>query len=112
MNILGYPIEIWAASIVAVLIKLQTSSTLTMLGALTTTIVALFSGVFLHETVAEMFGLDQSWYTVVAIVIALSAENLMKSIVELSADKEWLKDFIRFFVDREKVIRIKEDEKQ
>lgn len=107
MKFLGYPIEIWAASVIAVFIKLQTSSTLSFFGAVATTVVALFSGVFLHVPVATILGLDSNWHTVLAVIIALSAENLMKAVVEISADVEWLKDILRYFIDREKLDRAK-----
>lgn len=100
MHIFGYPIEIWFAAFVAMLIRLQTSNTLTALGAIVTVCVALFAGVILYQPVMLVFGLGEAWAIPIAIIVALSAENLMKAIVELSADKEWLTDWIRFFVDR------------
>lgn len=110
MNFLGYPVEIWAAAIVAVFVKLQTSNTLTIFGAIATTIIALFSGVFLYLPIASMLSLSVSWHMPLAIIIALSAENLMKAIVEISADKEWLKDWIIFLVDRDKLPRRSREE--
>lgn len=105
MNFLGYPIEIWAAAIVAVFVKLQTSNTLTLFGAIATTVIALFSGVFLYLPIATMLSLSVSWHMPLAIIIALSAENLMKAIVELSADVEWLKGILQYMIDRDKLPR-------
>lgn len=109
MNFLGYPIEIWAAAIIAVFVKLQASNTLTLFGAITTVVIALLSGVFLYTPIAAILSLGTSWHIPLAIIIALSAENLMKAIVELSADKEWLKDWIIFMVDRDKIPRRSND---
>lgn len=100
MQFLGYPMEIWLAAIVAMLIRLQTSNTLTILGATTTVIVALFAGVILYEPIIILFGLSESWSIPIAIIVALSAENLMKAIVEISSDRDWLKDWIRYLVDK------------
>lgn len=100
MLFLGYPIEIWAASFVAVLIKISANKKLTILGAFTTVIVALFSGVILYQPILAMFALDSTWAIPLAIIIALSAENLMKAILQVSEDREWLVDTIKFFVNR------------
>lgn len=100
MKFIGYPIEIWAACIVAVLIKLQTSNKLTLLGAIATTVVALFSGIILYQPIMAIFGLAEAWSIPLAIIISLSAENLMKALVEMSADKEWLKDWIHYLVTK------------
>ncbi|MBQ2262720.1 MAG: hypothetical protein II336_15280 [Loktanella sp.] len=98
---LGYPLEIWLASFVAVIIRLQTSSTLTFFGAASTVIVALLTGVILYEQIVDLLGLSESWSVPVAIIVALSAENIMKIIVEMSADKEWLKDWIKYLVNKD-----------
>ena len=111
MKFLGYPLEIWAVSIVAVFIKLQTSSSLTFFGAIVTTVVAMFSGVFLHIPIANILGLSSDWHIPLAVMLALSAENLMKAIVEISADKEWLKGWIIYLVDKDKLTRGKNNEK-
>ncbi len=100
MNLFGYPIEIWCAAFIAMLIRLQTSNTLTWLGAIVTVCVALFAGVALYGPIMGMLGIGEGWAIPIAIIVALSAENMMKAIVELSADIEWLKDYIRLFVDR------------
>lgn len=100
MLFFGYPIEIWIASGIAVLIKISSNKKLTLLGAFTTVFVALFSGVILYQPFLVMLSLEQTWAIPLAIVIALSAENLMKAILQVSEDQNWLADLIRFFINR------------
>jgi hypothetical protein len=100
MNILGYPIEIWIAGLIGVFIRLQTSNRLTLLGATTTVIVAMAASLILHGPIVALLGLSVSWNVPVAVIIALTAENLMKAFVEISADKEWIKGWIRHLVDK------------
>ena len=82
------------------MIKLQSSKTLSVLGVVTTVAVGVGAGVILYSPVIALFSLSQSWEIIVAILIALSAENLMKSFVEISADKEFLKGWIKYLVNR------------
>lgn len=100
MLLFGYPVEIWVATIIAVLIKLQSSKTLSVLGVITTIVVGVGAGVILYGPVITLFALSNTWEIIVAILIALSAENLMKSFVELSADKEFLSGWIKYLVNR------------
>lgn len=100
MIFLGYPIEIWLGVFVAVIIKLKSSRVMTILGAMTTTLVAVGGGMLLHQKVIFLFGLDPSWDIFVAIILALTFENLMKFIVELSADQAALKDLASVFINR------------
>lgn len=53
-----------------------------------------------YRPVIELMGVSQSWDVVVAILLALSAENLMKVLVELSSDKEWIKTMITTKVEK------------
>ena len=73
---------------------------MTVLGAMTTTLVAVGGGMLLHQKVIFLFGLDPSWDIFVAIILALTFENLMKFIVELSADQAALKDLASVFINR------------
>lgn len=99
MILLGYPLEIWIAAGIAVFVRIQSSNRLTWLGSITTVSVGVFSGLILYEPLAMLIGLSTTWHVLLAIIIALSSENLMKAIVELSADREWIKDRIRYLVD-------------
>lgn len=100
MMFLNYPIEIWLAVMVAVIIKLKSSRVMTLLGATTTTLVAVGGGMLLYDKVITLFGLSQSWEIFVAIILALTFENLMKVIVEISADTETLKGWASVFINR------------
>ena len=100
MNFFGYPIEIWVAAFISVLVKLQSSKHLTLLGSIVTISVALASGVILYQPILIILNLNATWAVPVSIMIALSAENIMKSLVELSADKEWLTDWIKLLITR------------
>ncbi len=98
MKFLTYPIEIWAAVLVAVVVKLQTSNRLTLIGTISTVIVAVISSLTLHQPVTDMMGWETDAHVIVAVIIALTAENLMKAIVEFTADKGKLKSIIKHFV--------------
>lgn len=100
MNLFGYPIEIWVAAFISVLVKLQSSKHLTLLGSIVTISVALASGIILYQPILILLNLSSTWAVPVSIMIALSAENIMKSLVELSADKDWLRDWIKFLITR------------
>lgn len=113
MSLFGYPIEIWIAIAVSILIKLQSNKRLSLLGAVTTVSVALFSGLLLYQPIVVLFSLSHSWEIIIAILIALTAENLMKTLVELSADRELLTGVVKFLVtkkfdDKEKIVVINE----
>lgn len=100
MNFFGYPIEIWVAAFISVLVKLQANKHFTLLGSIVTISVALASGVILYQPILIILNLNATWAVPVSIMIALSAENLMKSLVELSADKDWLTDWIKLLITR------------
>lgn len=89
MQILSHPVEIWIAASLAVLVKLtglKGSTTIGIFGTATTILVALLSGVIFYIPIMELLSLGSSWAIPTAILIALTAENIMKTIVELSSD--------------------------
>lgn len=100
MNIFGHPIEIWFASFVAVMFKLKMTSKWTVIETVTTISIALFSGVILYIPVTELLNLSASWHVPMAILISLTAENLMKNVVDLSSDSDFFKDWIRYIVNK------------
>ncbi len=100
MNFFGYPMEIWFASFVAVMFKLKMTSNWTIVGTITTMSIAMFSGLILYLPVVELLELSASWKVPVAILVSLTAENIMKSVVDLSADGDFLKDWIRYIVTK------------
>ena len=100
MNIFGYPVEIWVAAFISVLVKLRSSKHLSLLGSIVTILVALASGVILYQPFLILLNLGTEWSVPISIMIALSAENIMKSLTEISEDKEWLKEWLKFFITR------------
>lgn len=85
MKFLNYPIEIWIAVAVAMVVRLKTSIGLGLVGALTTTLVGIGAGMVLHQPIANLFGLQgNDMQIIIAMVVALTAENLMKGIIEFS----------------------------
>jgi hypothetical protein len=100
MLFLGFPIKIWIAVIIAALIKLQSSKTLSVLGVLVTISVGIGAGVILYGPAIELLSLSPSWEIFIAILIALSAENLMRSFVELTANKDMLGDWLKIFINK------------
>lgn len=101
MNFFGSPIEVWVATVIAVLIKLRNDTKLTLLGIITTFATGVGSGMLFYHQVADMLGLDQSWHVAIACIVTLTADNLMKVLLELSSDREWIKDWIKYLVTRD-----------
>lgn len=102
MVFLGHPIEIWAAILIAVMIKLRSSKNLTKYGYATTIGVAVLSGLFLYAPLITLIGLSASWEIPIAILIGLTAENIMNNIVAISSDIDLLKSFTEKFVKTKK----------
>lgn len=100
MNFFGYPMEIWFASFVAVMFKLKMTSNWTIVGTITTVSIAMFSGLILYLPIVELLELSSSWNVPVAILVALTAENFMKNVVDLSNDGDFFKDWIRYIVTK------------
>ena len=100
MKFLTYPIEIWAAVAVAIVVKLQTSNRLTLLGVVSTVIVAMGSSLLLYVPITEMMGWGADAHVVVAVILALTAENLMKAIVEFTADRGMMQGVIKHIVKK------------
>lgn len=99
MNFLGHPWQIWAAALIAVSVKItMPGAPKSLTSRLISVFVALLSGVILYMPVVEMVGWGVGMHVPVAIIISLTAENFMRSLVDLSSDKEilreWLKDFL------------------
>tara|TARA_R110000796_G_scaffold11041_1_gene36887 strand:+ start:710 stop:1012 length:303 start_codon:yes stop_codon:yes gene_type:complete len=96
-----YPLEIWIAVFLAIIIKLQTSNRLTFLGVVITIFVATASALLFHLPIVAMMGWGPDSNVVVAVVLALTAENLMKAIVEISADRGFMKNLIKHVVKQD-----------
>jgi hypothetical protein len=100
MIFLGYPIEIWLAAVVSVLIRFKYNQISTVLGSITSIVVAIFAGVFMHEPLMALFGINSEWAIFTAIVISLTAENFLKSIMEISEDREFIKEWIKHMLTK------------
>jgi len=105
--IFGYPIEIWIGVIISVLVKIRYNSSLTLAGALLTMAISLGSGMILYQPVLEIFQLGMQWAPFIAMLIALTSDNIMKSILEISEDTKLLKGWATYFVTRERPNRTK-----
>ncbi len=78
------PIEIVLAVIAAVIVRMKSASTLSWIGATTTMVTGIVAGLFLYKDVAAILGLGPEYHTIIAVVIALTAENIMKIIIDAS----------------------------
>ena len=107
MNFFGYPVEIWLASFVAVMLKLKKTSSWSIVGTISTISIALFSGLVLYGPIITIMELPPTWSVPVAILSALTAENFMNNIVDISDDSDFIKDWLRFFLTR----KIENDDK-
>lgn len=111
MNFFGYPIEIWLASLVAVMFKLKNDGKQNIVGGLTTIIIAMFSGLILYGPVSDIAGLSPRWNVIVAIAIAITSENLMKSVSTITVDPEFVKDWLMYILSRKTDYKRKDIEK-
>lgn len=98
MKFLTYPIEIWIAVSVAIIVKLQTSNRLTLLGIVSTVFISMASALVLYDPICDMMNWGQDMHVIIAVIIALTSENLMKAIVEFTADRKVLKGVIKHLV--------------
>lgn len=98
--ILGYPIEIWIAVTLSVIVKIRYDKKLTVVGAMVTFLVSIGSGMILYGPVMELFSLGAQWAVFIAMLIALTSDNIMKAILEISEDSSMLKDWATYFITR------------
>ncbi|MGR3749600.1 hypothetical protein [Paracoccus sp. (in: a-proteobacteria)] len=112
MLFLNYPTEIWLAVLIAVIVRLKSSLTLGWFGALTTVIVAAGSGVLLYEPLADLCGLSSNTHTMLAVLIALTAENLMKMLVDYSSRADAVMRFIKAVIRRDPTLLFEDDDKK
>ena len=83
MNFLGHPWQIWAAALIAVSVKItMPGAPKSLTSRFISVFVALLSGVILYLPVAEMLGWGASMHVPIAIIISLTAENLMQVFAE------------------------------
>lgn len=101
MTFLNYPIEIWIAVVIAVIVRLKTSITLNWTGALSTILVAVGSGLVLHKPISNLIGLGSEWELLMAILIALTAENFMKGVVDFSDDRDAVKNILTSVITKQ-----------
>lgn len=97
---LGFPYEIWIAVIISVLVRLRAMKGATIVSTIITIIVALCAGMWLHEPFMVIMNLSETWTIPIAILIALSAENVMKGIVELTSDSTFIKDIFKIWISK------------
>ena len=109
MNFLNYPIEIWISVLVAVIVRLKSSVTLNWTGALSTTMVAVGAGMIMYKPITALIGLSPDWELLMSILIALTAENVMKGIIDFSDDKDTVKNIIKFVLNRDPTKLIPQD---
>lgn len=100
MTFLGFPIEIWLAVLLAVMIKIRNAKNLNVVGYVTTIAISLISGVLLYMPVVELLSLSPSWHIPIAILVSLSAENIMQNVVNISSDNDMLKKFIEAWLSK------------
>lgn len=113
MNFLNYPIEIWISVFVAVIVRLKSSVTLNWTGALSTTLVAVGAGMVMYKPFTALLGLSSDWELLMSILIALTAENIMKGIIDFSDDKDTVKNILKSIISKDpsKLVDKKNDDK-
>ena len=80
------PIEVIIAVCVAALVRMKSAISLSWVGAITTSITSVFASLVLYKDVTGLLGLSAEWHTVIAVCIALTVENLMKIVIDMSSD--------------------------
>ena len=88
------PLEFWAAVLVAVLIKLKTSTRLGLWGTITTIATALLSAYAFAEPVSQRLGFSE---IIVAALIALTGEGIMRYVLIVVNNPEELKEWVRLW---------------
>ncbi|WP_347141021.1 hypothetical protein [Paracoccus sp. SSK6] len=101
MRFLNYPVEIWIAVSIAILVRLKTSMSLGFWGALTTTVVGAGAGLVLHRPLSALVGVTGDWEILMAILIALTSENLMQGIVRWSSQEGAAGRLLTAFITRD-----------
>lgn len=107
---LDYPIHVWASVILAVFVRLTNdtkgSATIprrVLIGKkLTNAITSTASGMILHKPIVEILEISDKWYVIVAILVALTAENIMRSIIHVSEDDEAVTGIIKRYLPIQK----------
>lgn len=94
-QLLGYPFEIWLIVFAAVLVRLGKVSRDTILSSLMTVAIGITVGIYMHIPVLTLLGLSHDWVYLVAVLVTLTAENLMRSVVSMSRDAEFIKSILR-----------------
>ena len=88
------PLEFWAAVLLAVIIKLKTSSRLGLWGTITAIASALLSAYAFAEPLSRWLGFSE---IIVAALIALTGEGLMRYILIVVNNPEELKEWLRLW---------------
>lgn len=102
MQIFSHPVEIWLGILLAVLIKLRGANfeILGFFGTAATVLISIISGVIFYVPIMDLLSLGPSWAIPTAILIALTAENLLKTVTEMTADKESLRKIAEGVLNR------------
>ena len=92
---LGHGLDIWILSIIIGLFRLkQSKQRLKTFGALVTVGISIFAAVLLTVPLMNILSLSASYKYFILILIALSAENIMESIVNISSDTGLFKEVL------------------
>jgi hypothetical protein len=95
----GFGIDTWLIVVAAVLVRLSTAKNITVFSAIVTIVVGVVAGITLHVPVVALLSLSASWHIPVAILITLTSENLMRSLVEITYDTSFLKNILGTFLE-------------
>ena len=103
---LNYPIEIWAVCLIATLVRMKNvalplNTFVGIYSFISTGLVSVLSGVFLHKSIADYLDMGPSSYLFIAVLIALTSENIMKNIAVWS-EKFSVGDFITNYLTKGK----------
>lgn len=101
--------ELIAAVVAAVLVKVKSSKTLNLVGALLTIAIATLAGLFLHVPFRELMGLDPSQDIIVAVLTALLFESVAKWIIDLAAEPGGIKRLIAAVIMRDPAMLTRDD---
>lgn len=106
---LGYGIDIWITSIIVALFRLkQSKQSVLAFGGFVTLFVSIMSAVLLHTPLMIILSLSLHYKYFIIILLALTAENLMNSVIRISSDNTFIKNIlinilkIRYDINTEK----------
>jgi len=97
----GHPIDVWLAMGISAVIRFMRGyREVGLLQSLIAFIVAAVSAIIFDQPLINALTLSEDWTLFVVVLIALSAENLMFGIIDITSNKKFLENIVKMFVSK------------